>query len=253
MFDLNHLNRLRLAEIGLVVDYFPAGSRILEIGAGTGFQSLELDRRGFVVKAIDVAASNYTAGRIFPITDYDGEHIPFPDRSFDCVFTSNALEHVRELPGLLVEIKRVLKPGGLCIHILPTQWWRLWTVAAGYPEAVVFLWRAIAATGRRILTGRSGERPLRRAWIEALVHAKEAIWPPRHGELGSVVSEMWLFHPIRWRRLFRGFGFKVQDEPSRLFYTGHMLLGGRASVEARKRLAKFLGSACRIYRLTANP
>src|SRR5208283_5218724 len=103
-----------------IVPDLPPRGRVLEIGAGTGQQALELKRRGFDVAAIELADSAYAGARVFPVTDYDGARIPFPDRSFDAVFSSNALEHVRDLAFMHAEIRRVLKPGGIAVHVMPT-------------------------------------------------------------------------------------------------------------------------------------
>ena len=43
--------------------------------------------------------------------DYDGSHIPTATDEFNAAFSSNVLEHVRDLSGLLGEIKRVVRPG----------------------------------------------------------------------------------------------------------------------------------------------
>lgn len=50
---------------------------------------------------------------------YDGKRIPFGDASFDSVFTSEVFEHVFNLPEVLDEINRVLKPGGLILATCP--------------------------------------------------------------------------------------------------------------------------------------
>ena len=44
----------------------------------------------------------------------DFHHLVFPDRSADAVYC-NSLDHALELPRLLAEIHRVLKPGGLLL------------------------------------------------------------------------------------------------------------------------------------------
>jgi ubiquinone/menaquinone biosynthesis C-methylase UbiE len=99
-----------VAELEKIASLFPAGARVLEIGAGTGKQALELQRRSFEVSAIELADSNYAANRVFPIKDYDGRSIPLPDASVDVVFSSNVLEHVPDLSRMHAEIRRVLAP-----------------------------------------------------------------------------------------------------------------------------------------------
>src|SRR5262249_6123634 len=63
VFSLDHLDAIRAAELDKVASLFPTGGRVLEIGAGTGKQALELQRRGFEVTAIEIAESNYAAHR----------------------------------------------------------------------------------------------------------------------------------------------------------------------------------------------
>src|SRR3569832_1129309 len=139
MFSVEHLNTLRSAEIEKIVMHLrPAGARVLEVGAGTGQQALELSRRGFQMEAIEIPSSNYAQARMFPIVDFDGRHIPFPDSSFDVVFSSNMLKHVADLTQMHREIMRVLKPTGYALHVLPTHAWRFWTTLSAKPTAVQY-------------------------------------------------------------------------------------------------------------------
>ena len=45
-----------------------------------------------------------------------GEALPFPDSMYDIVFCCDILEHVQDLPKVISEISRVLKPGGVFIY-----------------------------------------------------------------------------------------------------------------------------------------
>lgn len=248
MFSLDLLNRIRAAEIEAIVAHFahlPAGARVLEIGAGTGRQALEVRRLGFEVEAIEIRDSNYNQDRLFPITDYDGGHIPFPDASFDVVFSSNVLEHVRDLDQLEGEIKRVLRPGGVCIHVLPTHMWRFWTTLSAFPAAFQKV-AAMRSEPRRS----SGIGGFFGALGRALRTLLSPFFPTRHGETGNAISELWLFHPRRWRRHFRAAGFEiVRDDPMGLHYTGHLVLGDRRSLPERAQMARRYGSACHLFEL----
>jgi SAM-dependent methyltransferase len=254
MFSYEYLDVLRAAEIEKVIPFFPPGARVLEIGAGTGKQALELRRRGFEVTAIEMADSSYASHRLFPIIDYDGRTIPLPDASVDVVFSSNVLEHVPDLTRMHAEIRRVLMTGGKCVHVLPTHGWRFWTTLAGYPDALVYLLDGLPQLAPHGLPRTPELRRLGTAWYRTARSVAGRCMPRRHGELGNVVSELWLFHPGWWRRNFRAHGFRViHDEPVGLFYTGNMLLGRHLSLAQRRRLADLLGSACHLFELTATP
>lgn len=244
MHSLPYLNRLRTAEIERVVGFLPRGGRVLELGAGTGQQSLELSRHGFEMTAVEIASSDYADSRVFPIIDYEGDRLPFPDASFDAVFSSNALEHVRDLSQIHAEIRRVLKPDGICIHVLPTHSWRFWSILTSFPGALVTVVRALNASIRRLNHGSRAE------WRDAVRHIGAALLQPAHGERGHALTELWTFRPEWWRRNFAANGFTViHDEPAGLFYTGDLLFGDHLSFATRARLAAVLGSACHVFQL----
>lgn len=52
--------------------------------------------------------------------------IPLPDSCVDVVVTFHQLEHVYELDKYLVELKRVLKPGGVIVGAVPTEGGLAW-------------------------------------------------------------------------------------------------------------------------------
>ena len=254
MLSLAHLDAIRGAEVDKIAAFIPAGARLLEIGAGTGQQALELRRRGFAVTAIEIADSNYAGHRVFPIEDYDGRTIPLADASVDVVLSSNVLEHVADLSRMHAEIRRVLAPGGVCIHVLPTHTWRFWTTLTSYLEAISFSVSAVPQLVPRAMP-RGGElQRLGEAWYRTARHAVGLCLPRRHGERGNAIAELWLFHPRWWRRNFRDNGFAVVAEaPMGLFYTGEVLLGVRLGIAKRARLARVLGSSCHLFKLAPVP
>jgi ubiquinone/menaquinone biosynthesis C-methylase UbiE len=253
MFNLQHLNELRTAETSKIIEYLKPGTRILEVGAGTGNQAREIANQGFQVEAVEIASSHnsssqYVAARVFPIVEYDGRHFPFPDQSFDSVISSNVLEHVPDLMQMHSEIRRVIKPGGYAVHVLPTHVWRLWTSISCIPT----LFQYANALKREMSPRRPFDaaelRRLARVWSYLGQYIRESM--SRHGERGNVISELRYFHPSWWRSNFRENGFEIiRDEPMGLFYTGNMTFGPSWPMDKRRRLAKALGSACHIFQI----
>ena len=52
-----------------------------------------------------------------------GEHLPYPDDSFEMVLSNEVIEHVHDDRASLAEMARVLKPGGRLILFCPNRWY----------------------------------------------------------------------------------------------------------------------------------
>jgi len=106
------------------------GRRILEVGAGSGRDSIELARRGALVTVIDYVPSSLTvvaenarrAGVTLSLVCGDGTRMPFPDGTFDVVFHQGLMEHFRDPAPLLADNRRVLKTGGHVVIDVPQRW-----------------------------------------------------------------------------------------------------------------------------------
>lgn len=247
---LEHLEELRRHELMLVAAFIPACSRILEIGAGSGWQSKLLAELGHEVHALDLPQRRKQGVQHFPVADYDGVHIPFPDQYFDVVFSSNVLEHIPHLESFQREIFRILRVGGIAVHILPSPAWRFWTLMGHH----LYIARLIVGViGRYYGTSdeKTGEEPaalsrkMREKW-------RNIFWPSRHGESGNAFTELYLFSGRCWKSRFEDTGWTVKDRQSLgIFYTGNQLLHRRLSLGSRRILARFLGSATQVFWLTA--
>lgn len=241
--EIEWINGLRRAEMSALLQRLPwlAGD-LLEIGGGTGQQAAILAAAGLNVTAIDLPSSGYREARQFPIREYDGKHIPFPDGSFDVVFSSSTLEHIPDLESFEGEIARVLRPKGRAVHVLPTHHWRLWTSLAHYPAVILYIWRRLKAAAPPP-GGVAGEAETvrRPSWWKAL-------FPPRHGERGNALTEWGYFHPRWWSAHFERTGWRIRESfPMGLLYTGYMIANGRLPLATRRSLARIFGSATRCF------
>ena len=102
----------------------PQGKAALEIGCGGGILCEEIARMGFDVTGIDPSehslqiATGHAKESSLPIhyAKGIGEELPYRDSSFDFVFCCDTLEHVRDVPKVISEISRVLKPEGIFFY-----------------------------------------------------------------------------------------------------------------------------------------
>lgn len=160
------------------------GARVLEVGSGVGTNlvvwgkefgadvtGVEPDATGFeasfkLAQAL-MEANGLPAERIVNAV---GEKLPFPDASFDIVFSANVLEHTEQPYVVLDEALRVLRPGGTLQFVFPNHWsyydghygvfhppllWR-----GFFPWYVRWIWRRDPAFARTIRT------ELNAGWIE---------------------------------------------------------------------------------------
>ena len=246
-FQAKHRQIIRTYELERVIHFFPPGATVLEVGAGAGWQARLLAERGFTVQAIDIPSSNYNALREWDVMLYDGVTIPCRDNSVDVVFSSNVLEHVPHIEAFQRELQRVLRPGGVSIHVMPTATWRTATTLS------FFLKRALQVTGFAKKGSNSsgshgGSSSARRSVAQKI---RGAIFAPLHGVRGNLLTETYFFSSTFWTSLFRRTGWTVQKVlPNGLFYSGNRVCGAALSIEARENLAKLFGSSCKIYILT---
>jgi ubiquinone/menaquinone biosynthesis C-methylase UbiE len=96
------------------------GKRVLEIGVGMGADYLEWLKAGAQATGVDLsAASLERARRRCELAGYtpdlriaDAESLPFPDNSFDVVYSYGVMHHSPDTSQCVREAWRVLKPGG---------------------------------------------------------------------------------------------------------------------------------------------
>jgi SAM-dependent methyltransferase len=111
---------MRFARTMWVYDNVRARASVLDLGCGAGMLAL-LKRKGVTLAGVDLSDECARAARR---NGYDRtcaarlDALPFRDASFDYVVSLDVLGHVafEEKDGVLSEIRRVLRPGGVTLH-----------------------------------------------------------------------------------------------------------------------------------------
>ena len=164
-----------------------SGACVLDFGCGQGALVEALAARGLDAWGCDFSCElGERTDRVRAIPDL--YRIPFEDGSFDCVLSDQVFEHVQDYSGALGEIRRVLRPGAVALHIfspryepvephtfvplaniVQTKWWlRLWAavgVRNRFQRGITA--REVAELNYRFLTTQTTYHTRRRVLREA--------------------------------------------------------------------------------------
>ena len=95
--------------------------KLLDFGCGSKpYQSLFINASEYIGLDYEGEGHSHKDEQVDVL--YDGRHIPFPDNSFDSVFSSEVMEHLFNPDEMLPEINRVMKPGAKILITCPFVW-----------------------------------------------------------------------------------------------------------------------------------
>ncbi len=115
----------------IIKEYYSKDNNITlaDLGAGNGMASCAFTLKGYKVTSIEPDDSNiagtgaiqslskhYNLRNLDIVKSY-GEEIPLAENTFDIVYARQTLHHAYNLPSLMNEVSRILKPGGLFISL----------------------------------------------------------------------------------------------------------------------------------------
>jgi SAM-dependent methyltransferase len=162
----------------------------------------------------------------------DANRLPFADDSFDFIFSSSLLEHIRDRENNYRETLRCLRPGGIMIHVMPSRTWKLLQLIFYYPHLVVgaidLLLDALSPTKRASAAAAKKRRTTAKnarwsdesrlpTWRE-IVHG---VLPTVHGEFSNHESEWLAFGAAAWALEFRAHGLEVERVVPLPLYSGY--------------------------------
>ena len=228
--------------------------KILEIGAGDGYIASIFSGLGYNITSID-NQPRYPSS--FPVKKMNAEQIIFPENTYDIIFSSNVLEHIKDLEPVFKELKRVAKENALFIFVLPTPAWRIistiWYFISFFKLLFSKLFNSFFNRSPNSLFAdkNTNEILVEIENVSLLQKIKRLIIQP-HGEYPSSFHEIYYFSPFRWKRLFIENRFNIiSHKRGPLFYSGESFFSFRF-IRLRKFLAEYFFSSVHIYLLKSN-
>jgi len=222
---------------------------VLEIGCGTGFQSLLLSAccdRIVSTDLPDFSGVTHTIGiknaKEIALKCGIGSvkhlgcsviNLPFKDKSFGCVFSSGVLEHIDDKNAALREMRRVLKDDGIVVCNVPTYMESIFEFPAVYLYIAKRLYELIINKLFRIniksqsiffvnetKNSKRGMKELLRSFFK---NNPSLPFPKPHGDWRnkdgkqSIFAEFRQQLPWKWSRMFLNNGLKVINSFAVLF------------------------------------
>jgi SAM-dependent methyltransferase len=111
-----YLVRNRLLH-GLFKHINKLNGRLLDFGCGAKPYQNIINVREYI--GLDFPSEGHDHSNELIDVFYDGKNIPFENNFFDSIFSSEVFEHVFNLEEVLLELFRVLKPGGIILVTCP--------------------------------------------------------------------------------------------------------------------------------------
>jgi SAM-dependent methyltransferase len=244
----------------------PAGALgdMLEIGSGDGFMASMLAPLGKRLTTTDPAPGAVRHGRELPRVRCSATALPFADASFDFIFSSSVLEHVRERDGAMGELRRCLRPHGVMVHLMPSPTWKLLQLFLYYPHVALSGLERIGPSHQlpapsepaapEAAAAPAAPAPSTEDWRDD--GAKPTLWqeikrgalPQVHGEFNGHVRELIGFRARTWARSFRAAGFAVRGQHKLPLYSGYGF-----GLERMRRFGEWIGMSAHTAFVVTHP
>lgn len=118
----------------MLPEFFPPtknGEKVCDIAGGVGIVASWMATQGYEVSLVEFSdkavaeAKRRGVQRIFPLEIKGIHSLPFEDNYFDSIFFGDIIEHLFDAESVLLEMKRILKPGGKIVVSCPNiAYWR---------------------------------------------------------------------------------------------------------------------------------
>ena len=122
IYHTNWLNRLTIIDVVQAAANNYARGLLLDVGCGAKQYQKLFDDKVEAYLGLDLRIPSPQLSEAGPDILASALRAPLPNNTFDTVVSFQVLEHVPEPHIMLVEIARILKPGGYLILMAPQMW-----------------------------------------------------------------------------------------------------------------------------------
>jgi glycosyltransferase involved in cell wall biosynthesis/SAM-dependent methyltransferase len=156
-----------------------AGRDVLEVGGGLGIDLAQFASHGARVTDLDLSAGHLALaqehfrlrGLAGTFIHHDGESLPFPDASFDVVYSNGVIHHTPGTAKAVREMLRVLRPGGRAIVMVYAEdslyYWRNLVFRRGVQEHQLRAHSMADILSRSVEASGTDARPLVKVYTRA--------------------------------------------------------------------------------------
>ncbi len=216
-----YLHAIRQREINLVFSLLPQKHFVsgLEIGAGDGFQTALLASHIDKLVSSDLNFKRIKEALKVPGVEYktvDADAIEgvFKPKTFDFIFSSNVLEHVRNPQKVLKETREILTSDGYVIHIVPSRHIKIFYLLFFYPNLALLMIDRIFGKlkGKPLFQGSSMDLENNINIIAPKKFSnslKRFFIPVPHGNFSGHMEEFIAFGEKQWEYKFIEAGYSI--------------------------------------------
>jgi len=217
-----YLHTIRKREIDIVFSLLPQKhfTSALELGAGDGYQTTllapHIDK--FISSDLNFKRIKETLKVptvVYKTVDADEIEGVFEPQTFEFIFSSNMLEHIRDPRKFLSATRSILTDDGYAVHIIPSRHIKIFYLILHYPHLTLLVLN-------RILGKLKGKPFFRGANInlENNINSetqskntgrrlKKLLFPSPHGNFPTHTKEFIAFGKNQWELLFRESGYSL--------------------------------------------
>jgi SAM-dependent methyltransferase len=199
---------------------------VLEIGGGDGYMASKISQKGYRITSVDPFPRRPS---YYNVKKMNAENLEYPDNKFDIVFSSNVLEHIKNLRKVLSEMIKVLKPNGIMIHSVPTPVCTFATIIAqpiSYFRNIILLLEGKVSFGinRDKIKGNKKVFMIKVVKLFRILNPIKIFWGPGHGVSRNRLRSLWIWRRSYWKNIFNMNGISVKSVNAvPLFFSMHKI------------------------------